>query len=105
VLTPHEAVELLEGLRAIQAGARETAEIEPDTTLYLTPAAAAELAGVTTQRLHAMRRRGELRSIGLTASEYKRARELAGWGDSSGWAPRVFFLRADVEALARQEAA
>jgi hypothetical protein len=79
--------------------AREVTMPEPDATVYVTPAQAAEITGVSPLKLAAMRRRGELRSVGLTPTEYKRARELAGWGKASGWGPGVFYLRTDVEAL------
>jgi hypothetical protein len=71
----------------------------PDETYYLTPARAAEISGLSTQRLAAMRRRGALRSIGMTPTEYARAREAAGWTEG-GWGPGVFYERASVEALA-----
>jgi hypothetical protein len=78
-----------------------TVEIEPDETVYVNASTAVPILEISTQKVYALRRRGELRSIGMTATEYKRARELAGWGDASGWGPGVWFLREDVEALAR----
>jgi hypothetical protein len=99
MLSARDAVELLVGLRAIRAGDCDIAEVPADEAYYVTPKTAAAITGISTQRLAAMRRRGELRSIGTTPTEYKRAREAAGWGDASGWGPGVFYLRADVEAL------
>ena len=77
--------------------------VEADGTYYLKPKRAAELAGVSTQKLLTLRRRGELRSIGLTPSEYRRAREAAGWGDAQGWGSEVFLLREDISSEDAQE--
>jgi hypothetical protein len=75
---------------------------DEDKTCYVHPARAAELTGLTTTALAALRRRGRIRSIGMTPGEYKRARQLAGWGDASGWGSGVWYLREDVERLARE---
>lgn len=75
-----------------------------DDSVWTTLKTAATILGTTTAGVHAMRRRGELRSIGATATELKRLRELAGWTEP-GWSAQVFVARADVEALARREAA
>jgi hypothetical protein len=75
---------------------------ERDETYYVRPATAAAITGLSTGRLAALRRRGRIRSIGMTATEYKRTRELASWGDASGWGPGVWYLREDVERLARE---
>lgn len=72
-----------------------------DETYYARPRTAATITGLSTSALAAMRRRGELRSVGMTAGEYKRAREAAGWVASDhGWGPGVWYLREDIERLA-----
>jgi hypothetical protein len=70
----------------------------PDETVYLTPRRAAEVSGRHPATLAAMRRRGEMRSIGYAPSEYRAARQLAGWTDG-GWGPLLHYLREDVERL------
>jgi hypothetical protein len=87
------------------AGDLSDVHVEPNETMYVTPARAAELLEVPVQRVHALRRRGSLRSIGLTPREYARARARAGWGDAQGWGAGVFILAEDVERLARQRRA
>jgi hypothetical protein len=80
-------------------------EIEPHAGCrkadgYCCATCAAEILGVTRPRLAAMRRRGEIDSIGLTDTERKRAREAAGWSeDDKGWDVGVFYVRAEVERL------
>ena len=77
-------------------------DVEPDETHYVTPARAAALLEVSVQRVHALRKRGALRSIGMTAGEYQRARARAGWDASEqGWGAGVWILREDVERCAR----
>jgi hypothetical protein len=73
-----------------------------DETHYVTPARASEITGLPPATLLAMRRRGRIRSIGMTASEYRRARQLAGWGDASGWGSGVWYAREDIERIARE---
>ncbi|HEX2102516.1 MAG TPA: hypothetical protein VHF51_02625 [Solirubrobacteraceae bacterium] len=74
----------------------------PDETYYVRPATAAAISGLPTSDLAALRRRGRIRSIGMTATEYKRARTRAEWGDASGWGAGVWYLREDIERLARE---
>ena len=76
-----------------------------DESVYVRPTTAARVTGIHASRLAAMRRRGALRSIGMTAGEYKRARAVAGWGDASGWGSGVWYLREDVERLAQKSRA
>lgn len=76
---------------------------EPDESVYVKPKTAAVITGLSMSRLAALRRRGKLRSIGMTAGEYKQARALAGWGDDAGWGSGVWYLREDVERLAREK--
>jgi hypothetical protein len=47
---------------------------DEDEAHYVRPARAAEMTGLSTTALAALRRRGRIRSIGMTAGEYARAR-------------------------------
>jgi hypothetical protein len=67
---------------------------------YCCPACAAEILGVSRQRLAGLRKAGKLEPIGLSASEYRAARDAAGWTEhDQGWGLGVFYRRADLERL------
>jgi len=72
-----------------------------DEDRYVSSAEAPELLGVTRAKLAAMRRAGEVPSIGQTQTEYNAARAAAGWGDKDrGWEPRVFYRLSELRKLA-----
>jgi hypothetical protein len=90
-------------IAAWHARGHDVPAVEPDQTYYVTVRMAAEITGLLTGEIYALRRRGKLRSIGMTLTEYARARGAAGWEPGgSGWAPSVWFLREDLEAYARE---
>jgi hypothetical protein len=67
---------------------------------YCCPACAAGILGVSRQRLPSLRKAGKLETIGLSVSEYRAARDAAGWTEhEQGWGPGVFYRRADLEGL------
>lgn len=58
------------------------------------------MLGISPQTLLAMRRRGELDTVGMTAVEHQRARAAAGWSEREhGWAPGIFFRLSQLRAL------
>jgi hypothetical protein len=65
---------------------------------YMCPKCAAELLGVSPQRLAGMRRKGEVETVGMTPSEYRAARDKAGWTEGA-WGPGVFYLRASLRRV------
>lgn len=104
-LPPEDAVRLLEELSKTRAG-EATVEIPGPPASgdrYITPGAAARILEVSERQLAGMRRARRIASIGMTASEYRRARERAGWApDDRGWAPAMFYRLADVERCSRE---
>jgi AAA domain/Toprim-like len=77
-----------------------TGEVDPHLACrgaYCCPVCAAEILGVSRQRLAALRRAVTLTTIGMAPAEYRAARERAGWMEGEqAWGPGVFYLRADL---------
>src|SRR4051812_43403366 len=70
------------------------------TQRWLATGEAARAAGVTTARLHAMRRAGWLHPVGCTQGEYDRLRAAAGWKpEERGWGAGLRWPLVELERV------